>query len=144
MKRRKKERRGRGKERKGGRKGEEEEVQIEELYAKYKNFSYLHCEWKMVEELEQLGDKRAMTKLNRSMKMFYIQVAVESSAAAKATANAPPHKAPPSVVEWSKVEESDFMRILRNNGVKDDTNSQNMINLGRFRELPICLHKKKN
>ncbi|KAL3082341.1 hypothetical protein niasHT_038757 [Heterodera trifolii] len=44
--------------------------------------------------------------------------------------------------EWSKVEESDFMRILRNNGVKDDTNSQNVINWGRFRELPICLHKK--
>ncbi|KAL3082342.1 hypothetical protein niasHT_038758 [Heterodera trifolii] len=34
------------------------------------------------------------------------------------------------------------MRILRNNGVKDDTNSQNVINWGRFRELHICLHKK--
>uniref|UniRef100_A0A914I7N5 Chromodomain-helicase-DNA-binding protein 6-9 tri-helical domain-containing protein n=1 Tax=Globodera rostochiensis TaxID=31243 RepID=A0A914I7N5_GLORO len=46
------------------------------------------------------------------------------------------------IVEWTKVEESDFMRILRNYGVKDDTNSQNVINWGRFRELSICLHKK--
>jgi hypothetical protein len=52
---------------------------------------------------------------------------------------------PPSKIElvkWTKVEESDFMRILRNYGVKDDTNSENVINWVRFRELSICLHKK--
>lgn len=42
-----------------------EEFTVEELYVKYKNYSYLHCEWKTVEELEELGEKRALAKLNR-------------------------------------------------------------------------------
>ncbi|CAH1277555.1 CHD9 [Branchiostoma lanceolatum] len=36
---------------------------IEQYYVKYKNFSYLHCEWKTVEELEK--DKRIHQKLKR-------------------------------------------------------------------------------
>uniref|UniRef100_A0A914GUG5 Chromodomain-helicase-DNA-binding protein 7 n=1 Tax=Globodera rostochiensis TaxID=31243 RepID=A0A914GUG5_GLORO len=75
--------------------------------------------------------------LNNRFK-YLISVLQRSAELAAKSANAPEA----SIVEWTKVEESDFMRILRNYGVKDDTNSQNVINWGRFRELSICLHKK--
>uniref|UniRef100_A0A1I8BMB3 Helicase ATP-binding domain-containing protein n=1 Tax=Meloidogyne hapla TaxID=6305 RepID=A0A1I8BMB3_MELHA len=39
--------------------------QVEEVYVKFKGFSYLHCEWKTIQELEALGDKRVASKLNR-------------------------------------------------------------------------------
>ena len=35
-----------------------------EYYVKYKNFSYLHCEWRTEEELLR-GDKRVIQKLKR-------------------------------------------------------------------------------
>ncbi|XP_074646816.1 chromodomain-helicase-DNA-binding protein 8-like isoform X2 [Tubulanus polymorphus] len=41
---------------------EEEEVEIEEFYVKYKNFSYLHCEWKSA---DLLTDKRIAMKIKR-------------------------------------------------------------------------------
>lgn len=47
--------------------GEEEKlqtIQVEEYYVKYKNLSYLHCEWKTEEELER-GDKRVNQKIKR-------------------------------------------------------------------------------
>lgn len=37
---------------------------MEEYYVKYKNFSYLHCEWRTEEELLR-GDKRISQKLKR-------------------------------------------------------------------------------
>ncbi|KAJ7395622.1 Chromodomain-helicase-DNA-binding protein 7 [Pitangus sulphuratus] len=40
-----------------------EEVEIEEFYVKYKNFSYLHCQWASVEELDK--DKRIQQKIKR-------------------------------------------------------------------------------
>ncbi|XP_078208639.1 chromodomain-helicase-DNA-binding protein 7 isoform X11 [Callithrix jacchus] len=40
-----------------------EEVEIEEFYVKYKNFSYLHCQWASVEDLEK--DKRIQQKIKR-------------------------------------------------------------------------------
>ncbi|KAI6207680.1 Helicase [Aphelenchoides besseyi] len=43
---------------------EMEEAQVEEIYVKFKGLSYLHCEWKSVEELEAL-DKRIVGKINR-------------------------------------------------------------------------------
>jgi chromodomain-helicase-DNA-binding protein 7 len=49
---------------------EEEEIELEELFVKFKGFSYLHCEWKSVEELEEMGDKRVMAKLNRWKQKF--------------------------------------------------------------------------
>ena len=39
-------------------------IEVEEFYVKYKNLSYLHCEWKTEEELEK-GDKRVGQKLKR-------------------------------------------------------------------------------
>lgn len=39
-------------------------VDVEEYYVKYRNFSYLHCEWKTEEELMK-GDKRIIAKLKR-------------------------------------------------------------------------------
>ena len=39
-------------------------VEVEEYYVKYRNFSYLHCEWKTEEELFK-GDKRISAKLKR-------------------------------------------------------------------------------
>lgn len=39
-------------------------VEVEEYYVKYRNFSYLHCEWKTEEELYK-GDKRIQAKLKR-------------------------------------------------------------------------------
>lgn len=39
------------------------EVEVEEFYVKYKNFSYLHCQWATVEELEK--DKRIHQKIKR-------------------------------------------------------------------------------
>ncbi|VDN97488.1 unnamed protein product [Rodentolepis nana] len=41
---------------------EEEEEQIEEFYIKYKGFSYMHCEWKALDEIE---DPRFGTKLKK-------------------------------------------------------------------------------
>ncbi|VDL18606.1 unnamed protein product [Hymenolepis diminuta] len=41
---------------------EEEEEQIEEFYVKYKGFSYMHCEWKALDEIE---DPRFGTKLKK-------------------------------------------------------------------------------
>lgn len=38
--------------------------EVEEFYVKYKNFSYLHCEWKTANELER-GDKRIHMKIRR-------------------------------------------------------------------------------
>ncbi|XP_074060288.1 chromodomain-helicase-DNA-binding protein 7 isoform X3 [Macrotis lagotis] len=40
-----------------------EEVEIEEFYVKYKNFSYLHCQWASIEELDK--DKRIQQKIKR-------------------------------------------------------------------------------
>ncbi|XP_053322550.1 chromodomain-helicase-DNA-binding protein 7 [Spea bombifrons] len=40
-----------------------EEVEAEEFYVKYKNFSYLHCQWATVEELEK--DRRIQQKIKR-------------------------------------------------------------------------------
>lgn len=39
-------------------------VQVEEYYVKYKNLSYLHCDWRTEEELER-GDKRIAQKIKR-------------------------------------------------------------------------------
>lgn len=39
-------------------------IEVEEFYVKYKNFSYLHCEWKTEEELLK-GDKRVQAKIKR-------------------------------------------------------------------------------
>ncbi|KAI1731410.1 chromo (CHRromatin organization MOdifier) domain-containing protein [Ditylenchus destructor] len=46
------------------------------------------------------------------------------------------------VTKWPKLEEDEFMRILRTYGVKDDTSSTNVINWTRFRELSTHLHEK--
>ncbi|XP_037362173.1 chromodomain-helicase-DNA-binding protein 7 isoform X2 [Talpa occidentalis] len=40
-----------------------EDVEVEEFYVKYKNFSYLHCQWASVEDLEK--DKRIQQKIKR-------------------------------------------------------------------------------
>lgn len=39
-------------------------VDVEEYFVKYRNFSYLHCEWKTEEELYK-GDKRIFSKIKR-------------------------------------------------------------------------------
>ncbi|KAG7311586.1 hypothetical protein JYU34_002634 [Plutella xylostella] len=39
-------------------------IDVEEFYVKYRNFSYLHCEWKTEEELYK-GDKRIFSKIKR-------------------------------------------------------------------------------
>lgn len=39
-------------------------VDVEEYYVKYRNFSYLHCEWKTEDELYK-GDKRIANKIKR-------------------------------------------------------------------------------
>uniref|UniRef100_A0A1I7Y6V2 Helicase C-terminal domain-containing protein n=1 Tax=Steinernema glaseri TaxID=37863 RepID=A0A1I7Y6V2_9BILA len=44
--------------------------------------------------------------------------------------------------KWPKKEEQEFIRVLRIYGVKDDTNTQNIINWARFRELSPMLSKK--
>jgi chromodomain-helicase-DNA-binding protein 7 len=43
---------------------ESKTVELEEYYVKYRNFSYLHCEWKTEDELYK-GDKRISAKLKR-------------------------------------------------------------------------------
>lgn len=43
---------------------DENSEEVEEFYVKYRNFSYLHCEWKAEEELFK-GDKRIASKLKR-------------------------------------------------------------------------------
>lgn len=45
-------------------KKDENMEEVEEFYVKYRNFSYLHCEWKTEEELFK-GDKRIASKLKR-------------------------------------------------------------------------------
>ncbi|GFN77130.1 chromodomain-helicase-DNA-binding protein 7, partial [Plakobranchus ocellatus] len=40
------------------------EPPVEEFYVKYKNYSYLHCEWRTLAELER-GDKRVLSKIKR-------------------------------------------------------------------------------
>lgn len=40
-----------------------EEIEVEEFYVKYKNFSYLHCQWASIEDLEK--DKRIQQKIKR-------------------------------------------------------------------------------
>lgn len=47
-----------------------------------------------------------------------------------------------TVKKWPPHEQAEFMRILRNYGVKDDPTSANVINWGRFRELSTTLTKK--
>lgn len=39
-------------------------VELEEYFVKYRNFSYLHCEWRTEEEMYK-GDKRIQAKLKR-------------------------------------------------------------------------------
>lgn len=39
-------------------------IEVEEYFIKYRNFSYLHCEWKTEEEMYK-GDKRIQAKLKR-------------------------------------------------------------------------------
>uniref|UniRef100_A0A6P7GKH5 Chromodomain-helicase-DNA-binding protein 6 isoform X2 n=1 Tax=Diabrotica virgifera virgifera TaxID=50390 RepID=A0A6P7GKH5_DIAVI len=43
---------------------EEEMEEVEEYYVKYRNFSYLHCEWKTEDELFK-GDRRIANKIKR-------------------------------------------------------------------------------
>ncbi|CAD5209696.1 unnamed protein product [Bursaphelenchus xylophilus] len=43
---------------------EETEEEVEEFFVKFKNKSYMHCEWKTLDELEAL-DKRVIPKVNR-------------------------------------------------------------------------------
>lgn len=45
-------------------KDDEDMEEVEEYYVKYRNFSYLHCEWKTEDELFK-GDKRIASKLKR-------------------------------------------------------------------------------
>lgn len=45
-------------------KGDQRIIDVEEYYVKYRNFSYLHCEWKTEDELYK-GDKRIAAKLKR-------------------------------------------------------------------------------
>lgn len=47
-----------------GNKDEPHYIDVEEFYVKYKNLSYLHCDWKTEEELES-GDKRVGQKIKR-------------------------------------------------------------------------------
>ncbi|XP_071091615.1 chromodomain-helicase-DNA-binding protein 8-like isoform X2 [Haliotis cracherodii] len=46
-----------------GDEGSEEPEEEEEFFVKYKNYSYLHCEWRTVPELEK--DKRIQSKIKR-------------------------------------------------------------------------------
>ncbi|KAL1425709.1 hypothetical protein MTO96_018879 [Rhipicephalus appendiculatus] len=49
------------------RKSEEEDkepMEVEEFFVKYKNLSYIHCDWKTLEELE-MTDKRVLQKVKR-------------------------------------------------------------------------------
>jgi chromodomain-helicase-DNA-binding protein 7 len=46
-----------------------EEAQVEEIYVKFKGKSYMHCEWKSLEELEEI-DKRIIGKINRYKAKF--------------------------------------------------------------------------
>lgn len=39
-------------------------IEVEEFYVKYKNLSYLHCDWRTLEELER-GDRRVAQKVKR-------------------------------------------------------------------------------
>lgn len=39
-------------------------IEMEEYFVKYRNFSYLHCEWRTEEEMYK-GDKRIQAKLKR-------------------------------------------------------------------------------
>lgn len=39
-------------------------IEVEEFYVKYKNLSYLHCDWRTLEELEK-GDRRISQKIKR-------------------------------------------------------------------------------
>lgn len=39
-------------------------IEVEEYFVKYRNFSYLHCEWRTEEEMYK-GDKRIQAKLKR-------------------------------------------------------------------------------
>lgn len=47
----------------------DEMVEVEEIYVKYKGRSYLHCEWKTSNELEEI-DKRVVSKINRYKMKF--------------------------------------------------------------------------
>lgn len=40
------------------------DVEVEEFYVKYKNYSFLHCEWRTADEL-LVGDKRMLMKIKR-------------------------------------------------------------------------------
>lgn len=44
--------------------GKPKMIEVEEYFVKYRNFSYLHCEWRTEEELYK-GDKRIQAKLKR-------------------------------------------------------------------------------
>lgn len=52
------------KDKEEGDKGETKWIEVDEYYVKYRNFSYLHCEWKTEEELTR-GDKRMAAKIKR-------------------------------------------------------------------------------
>lgn len=47
----------------------DEEEESEQFFIKYKNRSYMHCDWKFIYELEAL-DKRAIGKINRYKQKF--------------------------------------------------------------------------
>lgn len=55
-----------------------EEVEVEEIFVKYKNFSYLHCEWRTIEELEpfdkRISQKVRRFKLKRSQENAFLQL----------------------------------------------------------------------
>lgn len=50
--------------------------------------------------------------------------------------------ATPRFVRWPRDEMADFMRVLLSYGVKDDSNTANVINWTQFRELSNLLQKK--
>ncbi|KAH7707931.1 helicase [Aphelenchoides avenae] len=69
------------------------------------------------------------TRLKRLIMLYQRQAELRASEALKIT-------------RWPKHEEVDLMRVLRVCGEKDDSNSANVINWTRFRELTTCLQKK--
>ncbi|KAK0428957.1 hypothetical protein QR680_011106 [Steinernema hermaphroditum] len=90
------------------------------------------------------GDIPTPTELNTRFKRLIAmyQRAIEAAFAAAQSMAAQSQLG--KAYKWPKREEQEFIRILRIYGVKDDTNTQNIINWARFRELSPMLSKKSD
>lgn len=100
------------------------------------NFEQMRNDPKLCFIEKEIEEMPTTLELNTRFKRMILMMSRKLEMALAAASNA--HK----TSRWPRAEESEFMRLLRIYGVKDDHEGLNVINWNRFRELSTNLQSK--